>query len=162
MGDAYDPNLPTVYDVYLDQNNQYGHCQKKMMPYGGFEWLTPEECELDTILPIIRNIDENSLQGFILNVDLEYPEEIMDFTNCLPLAPEKLFIQGENLGRRQKEIAEACGLNTKFRDVKLAPNMMHKKNYLCLVYNLQYYLKLGMNLTKVNFGFKFNQCMILL
>ena len=40
----------------------------------------------------VSSISENSPIGYILNVDLEYPDELHVLHNDYPLAPEKLSI----------------------------------------------------------------------
>ena len=58
------------------------------MPYSGFKWLSREE---------INRFDENSISesssdGYILEFDLEYLDELHELHNDYPLAPEKLGI----------------------------------------------------------------------
>ena len=82
----YDVNKPSIFIMYLDANNLYGWAIIKYLPYGGLEWLNQEE---------IKNVDvnaigENSLDGYILEVDLEYPDDLHDTHNDHCLAPEKL------------------------------------------------------------------------
>ena len=49
----------------------------KCLPYGGFKWLSQNEIKnLD-----VNSISENSLDGYILEVDLEYPDEMHDLYN---------------------------------------------------------------------------------
>ena len=56
------------------------------LPYGGFKWLKNVD-NFD-----VNSISENSPTGYILNVDLEYPDELYALHNDYPLAPEKLAI----------------------------------------------------------------------
>ena len=77
MGDKYDPNSPTKYIPYLDANHLYGWAMSKPLPTHGFEWMNEED------LNNWRNIP------CILEVDLEYPQELHDLHNDYPLAPER-------------------------------------------------------------------------
>ncbi|XP_065680704.1 uncharacterized protein LOC136094698 [Hydra vulgaris] len=70
----------------------------------------------------------------ILEVDLEYPEHLHDLHNDYPLAPERLKIVD-----------------------KLIPNLNHKKNYIIHYENLKLYERLGMKLTKIHRGIKFEE-----
>ena len=54
--------------------------------YTGFKWLKNVD-NFD-----VNSISENSPIGYILNVDLEYPDELYALHNDYPLAPEKLAI----------------------------------------------------------------------
>ena len=52
-------------------------------PYGKFTWLKNVD-NFD-----VNPIHENSSVGYILEVGLEYPEELHQLHNDYPLAPEK-------------------------------------------------------------------------
>ena len=56
----------------LDANNLYGWIMGQYLPYSGFKWLKQKEIdEFDVNL-----IDENSPNGYILEVDLNYSDDI--------------------------------------------------------------------------------------
>ena len=67
-------------------NNLYVWVMSGYLPYSGFKWLR----KIDNF--DINSISERSPTGFILQVDLEYPEELHVLHNDYPLAPEKLAI----------------------------------------------------------------------
>ena len=56
------------------------------LPYGGFKWLKNAD-NFD-----INSISVNSVAKYILEVDLEYPEELHILHNDCSLALEKLSI----------------------------------------------------------------------
>ena len=56
------------------------------LPYGGFKWLKYID-EFD-----VNSISEKILIGYILKVDLEYPEKLHLLPSDCPLAQEKLTI----------------------------------------------------------------------
>ena len=82
----YDPTKPSTYISYLDMNNSYGWAMSGYLPYGGFKWLK----SVDNFE--VNSVSENSPIGYILEVDLEYPDELHVLHNDYPLAPEKLAI----------------------------------------------------------------------
>ncbi|XP_065682280.1 uncharacterized protein LOC136095509 [Hydra vulgaris] len=84
----------------------------------------------------IQYLDANNLYGWAMKVDLEYPEHLHDVHNDYPLAPERLKIDKVD---------------------KLVPNLNHKKNYVIHYENLYLYERLGMKLTKVHRGIKFEE-----
>ena len=47
--------------------------------------------------------------GYFLEVDLDYPEELHDTHDYYPCAPEKLKISEEYLSEHQKELGKKCG-----------------------------------------------------
>ena len=70
-----------------DANNLYGGAMNQpFLPYSEFDWLNEKEMK-DFCLNFIS---ENSSVGYILEVDLEYPDELHDSHSDCPLAPEKL------------------------------------------------------------------------
>ena len=80
MGEKYDKSKESVFLTHLDANNLYGWAMSKFLPYGGFKW---SNTDID-----ILNIPDDSLKGYILEVDLEYPKELHDLHSDFPLAPE--------------------------------------------------------------------------
>ena len=82
----YDPTKLSIYIPYLDVNNLYGCGLSGYLPYCGFKWLKNAD-NFD-----VNSIIEKSPVGYILLVDLEYPDELHKLRNEYPLAPEKLEI----------------------------------------------------------------------
>ena len=139
----YDPKKPSKFITYLDMNNLYGWVMSGYLPYGGFKWLKNVD-GFD-----VNSISEKSPIGYILEVDLEYPDELHVLHNDYPLAPEKLAIPYDMLSDYCKKIADEYGI--KVGDVmKLIPNLGNKTNYVLHYRNLQLYLSLGMRLTKTH------------
>ena len=71
--------------LYLDINNLYGHAMSQYLPYSNFKWVK----NIDKIKQKLMNIKSNSSTGYILDVDLEYTQELNDTHYDYPLAPEK-------------------------------------------------------------------------
>ena len=75
----------------------------------------------------LHSIDKNSStelhsRGYILEVDLEYPDELHDLHNDYPLAPGKLEISQNMLRKYCSDIADKNGI--KIGGVnKLFPNL---------------------------------------
>ena len=85
----YDENKPKVYINYLDMNNLYGDAMSQYLPYAGFKWVKVN----NEVVNIIFNKNDNSLYGYFLEVDLDYPEHLHDHHNNYPMAPEKIKIE---------------------------------------------------------------------
>ena len=77
---------PSMYITYLDKNNLYDWGMCGYLLYGEFKWLTQENINNVDVKSIIK---KNSPIRYILEVDLEYPEEFHELHNDYPLAPEK-------------------------------------------------------------------------
>ena len=80
--------------MYWDMNNLYGTVMSFVyQPYGGFKFLSREEIDVF----YLDSIPENSLIGYILEVDLEYCKELHDLHNDYPLCPEKIEVSNDIL-----------------------------------------------------------------
>ena len=146
----YDPKKPSKFITYLDMNNLYDWARSSYLPYGGLNWLKNVD-GFD-----VNSISEKSLIDYILEVDLEYPDELHVLHNDYPLAPEKLAIPYDMLSDYCKKIADEYEI--KVGDVKkLIPNLGNKTNYVLHYRNLQLYLSLGMKLINIHRVLKFKQ-----
>ena len=81
-----DSSEESKFIIYLDANNLHGWAMNQYLPYGGFEWLSKEEIKYFDV----NSIEENSSNGYILEVGLGYPHELHNFQNDYPLDAEKL------------------------------------------------------------------------
>lgn len=70
------------YLMYFDVNSLYVYSMTQHLSYSEFKWLN------DTDSLDISLIPDNSPIGYILEVDLEYPEHLHDLHKNMPLCPE--------------------------------------------------------------------------
>ncbi|GBN09915.1 hypothetical protein AVEN_188053-1, partial [Araneus ventricosus] len=103
------------------------------------------------------NIPDDSDEGYILEVDLEYPPELHHQHNCYPLAPEKTTVNHSEYSNYAKEILTRLNLPKCKPSVKLIPNLRNKEKYVIHYRNLKFYVKLGLKVTKVHRILKFQQ-----
>ena len=122
--EEYDPNQPTIYITYQDANNLYGGGMSEPLPTHGFEWMREEEYENWRDIPCV------------VEVDLEYPENLHDLHNDYPLAPDKLTVN---------------------KVEKLIPNLNNKEKYVVHRETLKEYESLGLKITKIHRGIKFEE-----
>ena len=111
-------------------NNLYGWAMSEYLPYGDFMWLKKID-GFDAKL-----ISEKSPIEYFLKVDLEYPDELHELHNDYSLAPEKRALSSDMLSNYWKKITNKYKI---------------KSGDLYIVHhrNLQFYLSLGMKLTKI-------------
>ena len=181
----YNPDQPTSFLQYLDANSLYAWAMSEPMPMGGFQWVSqvlsyiavmlvdgfwnvfcvesltllhllflqvdPTDETTEAVLSTSKDAD----QGFILEVDLDYPPELHKDHNDYPLAPEKLTVTNTMMSPYQQKLIEELG--TSFECEKLVPNLMDKSRYVLHYRNLQLYLSFGMKITKVHKVLQFNQ-----
>ena len=102
---------------------------------GRFKWLKNVD-NFD-----VNSVSENSPIGYILQIDLEYPDELHLLHNDYPLASEKLAIPYGMLSDYCKKFADKYRI--KVNDVKkLIPNLGNKTSYVLHYRNLLLYLSL--------------------
>ena len=83
----------------------------------------------------VMSINEKSEIGYVLEVDLEYPDQLHDLHNDYPLAPEKLAVSSDMLSKYCISIADKYDI--KVGDVqKLIPNLGNKTKYVVHYRNL--------------------------
>ena len=148
----YDENAPSKYIMYLDANNLYGWAMSQYLPTGNFRWMTDKEINKVAL----GKYKTNGKKGLILEVDLEYPRELHDLHNDYPVAPEKAKVSKNMLSRHCKKIAEKYKISIGQVN-KLIPTLKNKEKYVLHYQNLQLYLDLGLNLTKVHRVLEFDQ-----
>ena len=122
------------------------------LPTGNFRWMTDKEInKID-----LGKYETNSKKGLILEVDPEYPCELHDLHNDYPVAPGKAKVSKNMLSRYCKKIAEKYKILIGQVN-KLIPALKSKEEYVLHYRNLQLYLDLGLNLTKVHRVLEFDQ-----
>lgn len=163
---GYDAAVQKSHIMYWDANNLYGWAMSQPLPTGKFRWLVASEIDaLDW-----KTLKKSSTRGFVIECDLDYPDELHDAHNDYPLAPERLKVCGSMLSTKQINLRKAYAKAKKNADdtasaadaegafsTKLVPNLYPKTRY-CLHYrNLKFYLKHGMVLRKVHRVLEFEQ-----
>ena len=146
-----DPDKETSYILYLGANNLYGWAMSQPLPVGNFRWMRTMPTEKQ-----IMSWQVNRKKGFILEVDLEYPQELHDRRNNYPLAPETTQVPGNWYSPYRQELARRLCL-TKDKTEKLLLTLRDKEKYVTHYRNLQLYLSLGMRLKKVHSVLAFGQ-----
>ena len=149
---TYNEKLPSKYIMYLDANNLYGWAMSQYLPTGNFKWLSQKKIEKTTL----GKYTENNNKGLILEVDLEYPQELHNLHNDFPLGPEKIKVAKDMLSDYCKKIAEKFNISSGLVH-KLIPTLNDKEKYILHYRNLQLYLSLGLKLKKIHRVLEFDQ-----
>ncbi|KMQ83424.1 hypothetical protein RF55_20086 [Lasius niger] len=146
--ESYDRKKESTYIMYLDANNLYGWAMSQALPTHDFKWY---KGSID-----FMNVEDNAEEGYILEVDLSYPQNLHKSHNEYPLAPEQLDITSEMLSPYVQELAE--DLNLKIgKSTKLCPNLLPKTKYIVHYRNLKQYVSLGLQVEKIHRVLRFQQ-----
>ncbi|XP_060535322.1 uncharacterized protein LOC132707470 [Cylas formicarius] len=130
----YDSSRDDSYIMYFDVNNLYGKAMCEPLPYGGFDWMSHQEIDSFNVM----NIPDESSQGYILEVDLEYPQKLHDTHRDFPFCAEHRVPPNSKLP-------------------KLMTTLYNKEKYVIHYRNLKQALKNGLVLKKIHKILKFNQ-----
>ncbi|XP_077255644.1 uncharacterized protein LOC143893804 [Temnothorax americanus] len=123
--ESYDSSKPSSYLMYFDVNILYGWAMCKPLPYAEFRWVE------DTSNFDVNAIALDSPTGYILEVDLEYPQDKHDAHADLPFCP----MRDKPPGKRQD---------------KLLATLHDKKRYVIHYRNLQQCTRHGLRITKIH------------
>jgi len=121
----FDPSKPTSFIMSWDVINLYGYCMLSKLPCGNFRFFG--RCRKFRFSTVQHDDDT----GYILEVDLHYPDEFHNDHSDLPLAPEHLKVTPDMLSDYSKEDTNFHG------QVALTPNLYDKKKYMLYLKNLQ-------------------------
>jgi hypothetical protein len=110
--------------IYIDANNLYGLALSEPLPLSDFEWTD--------------EYDPNSGNGYILEVDIEYPDELHDPHNDLPLAPERI-------------APPDC------KEARLLCHFYNRERYVVHYRTLELYKSLGLRVTKTHRILRFTE-----
>ena len=75
----YDDSIPSKCIMNLNANNLHGWAMSQYLPYNEFIWLNIKEIDRFDV----GAMNENSSHGYILEVDLEYPDELHELHNVI-------------------------------------------------------------------------------
>ncbi len=149
--DNYDETEPSTFGFMIDANNLYGGImEKEFLPLSGFKIM--ETFDLECLLSTPSDSDV----GYILELDLEYPEELHDLHSDFPLAPEKTVVEELWLSPYQKALRNRMRTNVQ-KSKKLLQTLHKKFNYTVHYRTLQLYVQLGLKITKVHRVLQFRQ-----
>ena len=130
-----DKNKESTYLEYLDANNLYGWAMSQKLPVRNFKWI--EKGDISKFNEaFIKNYDENSDKGYILEVDVEYPENLHKLHSDLPFLPERMKIN-------------KCS--------KLCCTVQNKEKYVVHIRALKQALNHGLKLAKAHRIIQFDQ-----
>jgi hypothetical protein len=157
---GYDETKPSSYLWYVDANQLYSWAMKQRLPYCDFRWIPQEDfvnISIEMMYDRILALQDETDDGFVFEVDLEYPQQLHETHSDYPLAPFPRAIQREELSYKALEILTANDLTHSSKLPKLCSTLEPRNNYVVHYRNLKLYLQLGMRLKKVHRILSFTQ-----
>lgn len=121
----YDNSEPSSYLMYFDVNNLYDWAMTQHLPRSNFEWVSKS-------LQEISNTPDDAKQGYLVEVDLEYPKELHNQHNDYPMCPEHMVPP-----------------TSESNNQKLILNLYDKVHYVLHYRTLKFVLNNGMRLKKI-------------
>ena len=77
----YDKNKESLYLNYCNINKLYGWAMSQTLPLVGFRWVEETSQFNDNF---IKRYNEDTNTGYLLEVDVQYPEKLHELHNDLP------------------------------------------------------------------------------
>ncbi|XP_011068914.1 PREDICTED: uncharacterized protein LOC105154849 [Acromyrmex echinatior] len=128
---SYDPSESSTYLMYFDVNNLYGWAMSESLSYGEFQWVDDIE-RFD-----VMSMSSDSVVGYILEVDLVYPQSVHDTNADLPFCP----IRERPPGKRNDKLLAT----------------LYNKRYVVYYRNLQQCIQHGLYIKKIHRILRFAQ-----
>ena len=122
----YDKNKESSYIQYWDANNLYGWAMLQKLPVNNFEWIKDTSQFNEDF---IKNYNEESDEGYFLEVDVQYLEKLHELHNNLLLLPEPDFEKDFFKLMNNAVFGKTMENVRKHRDIKLVTTE-RRKSYL--------------------------------
>ena len=120
----YNQDIISSYTHYLYANNLYGLAMSRKLPYGDFQWSN----DMRTNEHVLNY--NNGDDGYILEVNLEYPKELHDSHSDYPLAAENMTVSTDMVSEFRKDIYKC------YHDGKSVTDQTTKNKYETLEINV--------------------------
>ena len=132
----FDAENPSTFIIMIDANNLYGGVMEKFcLPLNDFDYFDQvwdSEIEPELINKILETAGDSDV-GYIVEVDLDYPEDVHNLHSDFPLAPTKDKIDAYWLSEYQQELLEQMQVNAPPSNKNLFKLYSQKRNILCII-----------------------------
>lgn len=168
-GQKYDPERGEERLFYMDANSLYAWAMRQPIPishykmdyrrqegeYMDLPWLC---MNMEEVKAAVMELDPEGDIGYIMEVDLVYPENLHNSHNDYPLAPDsKIPRPSEHTKSVMRQMGKTPSVTGRSLPKKLVQDFENKNKYVIHYRNLQLYLSLGMELTCIHRVVSFKQ-----
>lgn len=152
---AYDPTQPESIGMYGDVNSLYATMMLlKPLPKGNYAWVQPEAYR-DIGAFLSGRMREDPSVGYLLEVDLEYPESTHDRLDQYAPCSSSLEVTMDMFSDWQSEHVPQHWAPHR----KLVQSLLPKKNYVVSSAELANALDLGVRVTRIHRALSYTQSM---
>ena len=155
MSDRYVKSDENTKILYMDATNFYGHSMSQPLPYDETEmWHRHPDLYMNKLEEILYTPCDSDF-GFLVEVDLRYPNNMKEKTKNFPFCPETKNIPREKYIDLMKRNKPKNYMPAK----KLICDWTDKKNFLVHYRMLGFYVRQGMVVDKILEIISFKQSM---
>jgi len=137
--------------VDIDLNGAYAAGAAMNLAEGEYNWLSEEELQNVDIL----SLPDEGDYGYLFEVTMHCPDDLMDFHNPLPPAVCRRKITYEQLSPYQQSLYDKMNSSSDFMDERLILDLFEKKNYVTYHKLLKLFMRQGIKVTKVHRALRF-------
>ena len=152
FGDRYFESDNNTVIKHVDMNNLYGFAMLQHLPTGNFQ-IYENNSITESFINKVLNTHNCSNTGYVLIVDLIYPDNIKYKSKNFPFCPENQTINPDNYTAYMKEHEPKPHRPTS----KLICDQTNKDYYIVHYRNLKFYIRMGMIISKVHRIVSFDQ-----
>ena len=152
FGDRYIQSDNNTVIEHVDMNNLYGFAMLMHLPTGNFQ-IYENNSITESFINKVLNTHDCCNTGYVLIVDLIYPNNIKYKSKNFPFCPENKTINPVNYTEYMKEHESKPHRPTS----KLICDQTDKEYYIVHYRNLKFYLRMGMIIKKVHRIVSFDQ-----
>ena len=152
FGDRYIESDKNTIIERVHMNNLYGFAMLQHLPTGNFQIYENNSITKSFINKVLNTHDCSNI-GYVLIVDLIYPDNIKYKSKNFPICPENKTINPDNYTEYMKEHEPRPHRPTS----KLICDQTNKEYYIVHYSNLKFYLRMGMIIKKVHRIVSFDQ-----
>ncbi|XP_050524605.1 uncharacterized protein LOC126896145 [Daktulosphaira vitifoliae] len=134
---GYDASEPSSWLIYLDATNLYGWGMSQALPRKNFRWYE-KDISVSAVTSLLKRTGSNSNTGYIMEVDVDYPQTLHDAHSDLPYLCERFMPPGAKIS-------------------KLCTTLINKKNYTVHYTVLKQAMDAGLKLKNVHRVLQFEQ-----
>ena len=145
FGDRYNESNHNNKLLHIDMNNLYGFAMLQHLPVGNFQ-IFENASITESFIDKVLNTHDCNVIGYVLIVDLIYPDNIKHKSKNFPFCPENKIICPVNFTESMKEHVPKPYRPTS----KLICDQTNKEYYIIHYRNLKFYVRMGMIISKVH------------